>query len=333
MDAHLNAHIAWRRLLVATAFSIAGATVCVPCGAAQQYPAKPIRMIVPVTPGGSTDVTARIVSQKMSEILGRPIVIDNRPGASSIVGSEMVARAAPDGYTLLMAYATHITTPWLHRTVPYKTEEDFKAVSLLATQPIVVIVNAALPVRSIKELIGLAKAQPGKLNYGLPSPGSASHVAGESFKLMTGTDIVAIPYSGAAPAQQALAGNQIQLMFANIQTAITMAKIGKAVPIGVGTEERSQHFPDVPTLAEQGLPAFEVEPWQGILGPKYLPREIVDTLYRAAVQSVRSPDVVEKLLATGSTPVGSTPAEFEARIKSQLKSWGEVIRKSGMRGE
>lgn len=298
----------------------------------QTYPNKPIRMIVPVTPGGSTDSTARIVSARMSELLGQPIIIDNRPGAGSIIGTDLVAKAPADGYTVLMAFATHITMPHLNRKLPFDPVKDFRAVSLLATQPLIVIVNQQTPVKSIKELIALARAQPGKLHFGLPSPGSAAHIAGEMFKIITGTNLTAVPYKGAAPAQQALLGNEVQLMFANLQTGISLAKAGRIGVIGVASGSRLPQFPDVPTLAEQGIPKFEVEPWQGILGPARIPAEVVKVLNRAAVEAVRTPDTVEKLHATGSTPIGSTPEELARRIESQLESWGQVIRKSGIGG-
>jgi tripartite-type tricarboxylate transporter receptor subunit TctC len=302
-------------------------------GPAPGYPDKSIRMIVPVTAGGSTDIVARITTARMSELLGQPFVIDNRAGAGSMIGSDIVAKSAPDGYTLLMAYAPHITTPFLHKNVPYDTLRDFTPVTLVATQPLMIVVNAAVPVRSIKELVALAKAKPGQLNYGLSPAGSAGHVAGEMFKLMTGTNIVPIPYKGGAPSQAALASNEVQLIFANTLTGMAMVKAGKAVVIGVATEQRLPMFPDVPTFTEQGFPKFEVEPWQGILGPRGLPRPIVDRIHKATVEALRDPGVREKLAATGSTIVGSTPEEFDARIRAQLKSWGEVIRKSGMRGE
>ena len=313
-----------------------GCVVCLaatypPHAVAQSYPTKPIRMVVPVTPGGSTDTVARLVTQKMTDLLAQRFIIDNRPGAGSIIGADIVAKAAPDGYTLLMAFATHVTAPSLYSKLPFNTEEDFQPISLVATQPLVIVVNPQVPVRSIKELIALAKAKPRQLNYGVNGTGSAGHVAGEMFKLITGTEIIAIPYKGAAPANLALASNEVQLSFANMLTGIVMEKSGRAVVIGVASEKRSPHFPDVPTFSEQDLPKFPVEPWQGILGPKGMPRTTVEVLYRAAAESVRSPDVMEKLLATGSEPIGSTPAEFAARIKSQLKSWGDVIRKSGMR--
>lgn len=300
---------------------------------AQSYPTKPIRMVVPVTPGGSTDVTARIVAQKMSDLMGKPIVVDNRPGANSIIGTELVAKSAADGYTLLCAFATHITTPALYSKLPYNTTEDFQAISLLATQPLIVIVNNQTPVRSIKELIAAAKANPGKLNFGLPGGASAAHIAGELFKLITGTNINAVPYKGAAPAQVALLGNEVQLMFANLQTGIAMAKTGRITVIGVATEKRLPQYPDVPTLEEQGIPKFEVEPWQGLLAPRRTPRAVIDAVNRAAVATVRAPDIIDRLAATGSTPVGSTPEAFEARIQSQIKSWGDVIRKAGIRGD
>jgi tripartite-type tricarboxylate transporter receptor subunit TctC len=300
---------------------------------AQHYPARPIRLIVPVTPGGSTDTTARIVGQKMSELLGKPVIVDNRPGGNSIIGTELVAKAAPDGYTLLCAFATHISTPLLHDKLPYNTLEDFQPITLLATQPLIVIANTQTPVRSIKELIAMAKAHPGKLHFGLPGGGSAAHIAGEMFKIITGADIKSVPYKGATPAQVALLGNEVQLMFANIQTGVTMAKTGRITLLGVGAAKRLAQYPDVPTFAEQGMPKFEVEPWQGLIAPRRTPRAVIDTLHKAAVNAVQSPDANEKLVATGSTPATSTPEAFDARIRSQLKSWGEVIRKAGMRGE
>lgn len=300
---------------------------------AQPYPSRPIRVIVPVTPGGSTDVTARIVGQKMSELLGKPIVVDNRPGANSIIGTEIVAKAAADGYTLLCAFATHITTPALYSKLPYNTVEDFQAISLLATQPLIVIVNTQTPLRSIKELVAAAKAAPGKLNFGLPGGASAAHIATELFKLITGANINVVPYKGAAPAQVALLGNEVQLMFANLQTGIALAKTGRITVIGVASEKRLTQYPEVPTLAEQGIPKFEVEPWQGLLAPKRTPRAVINAVHKAAATAVQSPDVIERLVASGSTPVGSTPEAFEARINVQLKSWGEVIRKAGIRGE
>ena len=309
------------------------AFIGIPHAYAQPYPSRPIRMVVPVTPGGSTDSTARIVAQKMSELMGRPIIVDNRPGGNSIIGTELVAKAAPDGYTLLLAFATHITTPALHSKLPYNTVNDFQPISLLATQPLIVITNNQTPVKSIKELVALAKANPGKLNFGLPGGGSAAHIAGEMFKIITGTDINSVPYKGAVPAHIALVGNEVQLMFANIQTGIAMAKTGRITVIGVATEKRLTQYPDVPTLAEQGIPKFEVEPWQGLLAPKRTPRAVIDAVHRAAVASVQSPEVIDKLVATGSTPATSTPEAFEARINAQLKSWGEVIRKAGIRGE
>ncbi|MBI4192517.1 MAG: tripartite tricarboxylate transporter substrate binding protein [Betaproteobacteria bacterium] len=309
---------------------VCAAAIYAPHAVAQSYPTKAIRMVVAVTPGGSTDVVARIVTQKMADLLAQRFIVDNRPGAGSIVGSDIVAKAAPDGYTLLFAMATHITTPSLYSKLPFNTEEDFQAISLLATQPLVIIVNPQVPVRSIKELITLAKAKPGQLNYGLNATGSAGHVAAEMFKLMTGTEIVAVAYKGAAPSNLALASNEVQLIFANVLSGITMGKSGKAVVIGVASEKRMPQLPDVPTFSEQGIPSFDVAPWQGIVGPKGMPRTVVVALNRAAAESVRSSDVIEKLLATGSTPIGGTPEELDARIKSQLKSWGEVIRKAGM---
>ncbi|MCC6535832.1 MAG: tripartite tricarboxylate transporter substrate binding protein [Burkholderiales bacterium] len=302
-----------------------------PSALAQIYPVKPIRVIVPVTAGGSTDHTARVVMHKMSALLGQPIIVDNRPGAHSIIGTDIVAKAHPDGYTLLVAFAAHISTTVMASNLPFDTVKDFQGVSLLATQPLIVLVSNQIAPRSIKDLIAFAKASPGKLNYGLPGTGGAAHIAAEMFRLITATNIVAVPYKGAAPAQLALSRNEVQFMFANIQTGIAMAKGGRATVIAIATDKRSTYFPEVPTFAEQGIAKFDVEPWQGLLAPSRVPRAVISALHRAAVGAIQSPEVAEKLLAVGSTPVGSDPDAFDARISAQLKSWGEVVARAGLK--
>jgi tripartite-type tricarboxylate transporter receptor subunit TctC len=302
--------------------------------AAAPYPNKAIRMIVPVVPGGSTDVVGRIVGNKLREAFGESVVVDNRPGAGSIPGSDIVARALPDGYTLLFGYITHTTTPFLHSKVPYDAVKDFTPVSLVSTQPLVVVVNLSVPVNSVKELIALARAKPRQLNYGVAATGSAGHVAAEMFKLATGTEIVAVPYKGGAPVQVALQGGEVQVAFASTTSALTQIRSGKLKVLATTGAKRIPYLPEVPTIEEAaGLKGFEVSPWQGILAPARLPRPIVDRLHAEIVKMLKQPETVERLAATGTDPVGSTPEEFAAHIRRELEQFGKVIKASGMRGD
>jgi len=301
---------------------------------APSYPTKAIRMIVPVTPGGSTDVVGRIIGNRLREAFGESVVVDNRPGAGSIPGSEIVARAAPDGYTLLFGYITHTTTPFLHSKVPYDAVKDFTPVSLVATQPIVVVTNTSVPANTLKELIALSRAKPGQLHYGVAATGSAGHVAAEMFKMLTGADFVAVPYKGGAPVQVALQSGEVQLAFASTTSALAQIRAGKLRTLATTGAKRIAYLPDVPTIEEAaGLKGFEVSPWQGILGPARLPRPIVDRLHGAIVRMLKQPETIERLAATGTDPVGSTPEEFAAHIRRELEQFGKVIKASGMRSD
>ena len=295
------------------------------------YPGKPIRLIVPVAPGGSTDIIARIVANKLRVKLNEQVLVDNRPGAGSIVGSQFVARSAPDGYTLLFAYANHTTTPFMYNDVPYDPLKDFAPISLIATQPLVVMAHPSVPVKSIDELIALAKAKPGTLNYGLTS-GGAGHIAAEWFKQLTGTNIVPIPYQGGGPAQIALLSGDVQLLFAAATTAMPQIRAGKIRILATTSKKRLTYLPEVPTFEEVGFRQLEMGSWIGMLAPAGTPRPIIDRLHREIVLMLKEPDVLERLAAAGSDPVGDSPEEFTAHIKRELELFGKVIKTAGIKG-
>lgn len=297
---------------------------------AQGWPTKPIRIIVPVAPGGGTDVVARIVAVSLRARLNQQIVIDNRPGAGSMVGSQIVARAAPDGYTLLFAYANHSTAPFLYSKITYDPVKDFSPVSLIATQPLVIVVHPSLPVNSINELIALAKANPGMLNYGLTT-GGAGHIAAELFKQITGTDIVPVPYKGGDPAQMALMTGEVQLLFASAPAAMSHIKSGRIKILATTNKNRLPYLPDVPTVDEVGLARLEFVSWVGLLAPAGTPRIIIDRLHDEIAKLLKEPETLERLAATGNDPVGSSPEEFAAHIKRELDLFGKVIKTAGIK--
>ena len=298
-----------------------------------KYPSKVIRLVVPVTPGGSTDVVARIAANKMSELLGYNVLLDHRPGMGAIIGTDLVARSAPDGYTLLLAFSPHITTPFMYKKVPYDTLRDFAPVSMLATQPIMIVINPAVQARSVKELIAHAKANPGKLNYGLAGSGSSGHLAGELFKMRYGLNIVPIPYQGAGGAMTALASNEVQILFTSVLNLVGILPTGKALALGIASDKRSELFPNVPTFAELGLEKFDVQPWQGIVVPAKTPRAVIDVLNDSIGRALKSPDVVERLRATGSVPMHSTPEHFGRRVEEQMREWGRILKAANVKPE
>jgi tripartite-type tricarboxylate transporter receptor subunit TctC len=290
-------------------------------------------LIVPVTVGGSTDIVARIIAGHLAPELKQQIVIDNRAGAGGIIGTEMVAKATPDGYTLLFAYASHTITPYLGGTMPYDPARDFSAVSEVTTQPLLLTVSTSLPVSSVKELIALAKAKPGEIRAAAPGLGGTGHIAAEILKLETGADIPTIIYKGGGPAQLALLQGEVHLIFATSASAMPQIKTGRVKILATSSEKRLAYLPDVPTFGEVGLPAVGVSPWQGILAPARTPGNIIDTLNRAVVAVLKQPDLVERLRATGSDPVGSTPGALNAKIKKELEYFGRVIRSANIKVE
>jgi tripartite-type tricarboxylate transporter receptor subunit TctC len=310
-------------LFAVLALTVAGA-------AAQTYPAKPIRLVVPFPAGGTTDILAREVGQRLSASLGQPVVIDNRPGAAGNIGSELVARSAPDGYTLLMAtVGTHAINPNLYSKLPYDHVKDFAPVILVASVPNVLEVTPSLPVNSVADLIKLAKEKPGQINFASSGSGTSIHLSGELFKTMAGVDMTHVPYKGSAAALTDLIGGQVQVMFDNLPSSLPQIKAGKLRAIAVTSAQRAPALPNVPTIAESGLPGFEAGSWFGVVAPAGTPPAIVARLNADVDQWLQTPDAKEKLLAQGAAAVGGSPEQFAAYIRAETEKWARVVKASG----
>ena len=301
--------------------------------AAQTYPVKPIRLIVATSPGGGVDTTARVLAKTLSGVIGQSVVVENRAGAGGVPGTETLAKSAPDGYTLQLASSSHVVNPSLYQRLPYDSVKDFTAISLVSRNPNVLVVHPSVPAKSVKELIALAKANPGKLNFSSSGSGQASHLAGERFKLMAGVNIVHVPYKGTGPAVVGLVGGEIDLQFATLPSVLTHIRSGRLRALGIATTKRSDVTPELPTVAEAGVPGFEAGAWYGVLGPARLSGEIVAQLHRAIVQSLNTPDVKDTLQRDGSEPVGSRPEEFAAFIASEISKWAVVVKTAGIKAE
>ena len=298
--------------------------------AAQAWPAKPIRYIVPFPPGGATDIIARAVAGEISKTLGQQVVIDNRGGAGGNIGTDIVAKAAPDGYTILMGtVGTHGINVSLYSKLPYDAVRDFAPVTLVATVPNVLVVHPSVPVKSVKELIAYAKANPGKLNFASSGNGTSIHLSGELFKTMTGVSMVHIPYKGSAPALADLLGGQADLMFDNLPPSLPHIKSGRLHALAVTTARRSAVMPDLPTMAEAGVPGYESGSWFGVLAPAGTPKDIVNRLNAEIVKALAVPEIRERLQAQGAEPVGNTPEQFAAFIRSEITKWAKVVKDSG----
>ena len=296
------------------------------------FPDRPIRLIVPTPPGASTDVVARIIGNKLSDILQQQVVVDNRGGAGGIIATAAVAKAAPNGYTLLFAYAGHTTTPFLTQDkLPYDPATDFAAVTLTTTQPLVLTANLSLPASSVKELIALAKAKPDQLRVGTAGIGGSGHIAAELFKLETGTSISTIIYNGGGPAQIGLLQGDVHFIFATTSAAMPHIKAGKLKVLATSSSKRLPYLPEVPTFNEVGMPQLSLSPWQGILAPARTPRAVIDKVYGAVVTALKQPDTLQRLAATGSDVEGSTPEEFSAKIRKELEYYGRVIKAANIK--
>jgi tripartite-type tricarboxylate transporter receptor subunit TctC len=294
--------------------------------AAQDYPVRPIRIIVAYTPAGATDILARAVGQKMSENWGQPVIVDNRPGAAGNIGTEIAAKSAPDGYTLLMATAgTHGINPGLYRKLNWDPRE-FTGVSLVAMVPNILVVNNALPVKSVKELIAYAKANPGKLSYGSPGLGSTAHLSMELFKSMTGTNMIHVPYKGSAGVMADVISGQIALTMDNIPPYLPQVKAGKLRALAVSPSKRTPAAPEIPTVAEAGVPGYDSGAWFGLVAPAGTPKPVVDKLAHETQRILKLPDVRERIGALGAEVVGDAPEEFNAFMKSELAKWAKVIK-------
>ena len=313
---------------------IAGATTLLaPRANAQAWPSKPIKVIVPYTPGGFTDITARLVTQKLQERLGQSVVIDNKPGANSIIGVDALAKSPPDGYTLAVVIAAYAANTTLYPKLPYDPKKDLAAVSLIGVSPLVAAVNNDTPFKSAAELIDYARNNPGKVSYGSSGNGSAVHLSTELLKSMTQTSMVHIPYKGAAPALTDLMGGHIQLFMDAAVGLINPGKTGKVRLIGVASEARLAALPDVPTFIEQGIKGFTGSTWAGMLAPAGTPPAVIKRIADEVAAIVKLPDVKQKFDEMGTIPVGSAPAEFELFIGSETGKWGKVIRDAKITAE
>ena len=298
---------------------------------AQGWPAKPIRLIAPYAAGGPIDISARLIAPKLQEALGQPVIVENRPGAGGNIGADFVAKSAPDGYTLVIgAIATHAINPWLFASLPYDPLRDFRHVALIVQVPNVLVVNNELPVKSVGDLIALAKDRPGKLDFASGSTGSTGHLAGEMFKLMTGTYMVHIPYKGAAPAVADLMAGRVHLIFDNLASALPNVKAGKVRALAVTTRQRSAFLPELPTLDESGLRGFDMTTWWGVMAPGKTLQAVVERLNAEVFRALESPDVRQRLRAMGSeVPAVRTPEAFTAFVASELKTYGDLVKRSG----
>jgi tripartite-type tricarboxylate transporter receptor subunit TctC len=298
------------------------------------WPDRPIRLIVAFPPGGGTDIVARLLVPELSRRLGQPITIDNRGGAGGNIGTDAVAKSPPDGYTLLMGnIAPNAINASTFRHLPYDPEKDFSPISLVAVTPNILVVNPSVAVNSVAELIALAKAKPGSMNYPSAGRGTSSHLAGELFNTMAKTEMVHVPYKGGGPAFNDLLGGQVQLFFATMPAAMPFVKAGKLRPLAVTSSQRSTTLPNLPTISESGLPGYSAVTWYGLLAPKGTPPEVVQRLNREINEILRLPATNEQLVAQGFEPAGTSPAEFAAFIGSEIVKWGKVVKAAGITPE
>lgn len=320
----MNAFFRWCAACV-TAAVAAGA-------AAQAFPSKPIRMLVAYAPGGGTDILARTIAQGMSEELGQPVVVENKPGAASQLATDIVAKAPPDGYTILMATIAHSINPGLYPKLPYDSLNDFAPVSLVASVPLIILVSPTVPASNVKELIALAKANPGKLNNAMAT-GSMPHLAGEMFKKAAGIEVVPVAFKGNTPAYPDLMAGRVQFMFDALSAGLPQVQAGKLRGIAVTSAQRSPAAPDIPTVAESGLPGFEADAWYGVLAPARTPPAVVERLNAAIRKVVATPAIRDKLVAQGYTIKVDSPAEFTAYVRSETEKWSKVVKESGVTPE
>jgi tripartite-type tricarboxylate transporter receptor subunit TctC len=297
---------------------------------AQSWPNKPIRLVVPFSAGGNTDIVARLFAQELSKTLGQSVIVDNKPGASGNIGADAVAKSPPDGYTLVMGtVGTHAINASLYKKMPYDTIKDFAPVTLLASVPNVLVVPPSLPVKSVKELVAYGKANPGKLSFASSGVGSSIHLSGEMFRTTTGIDMTHIAYKGSAPAVTDLISGQVQLMFDNLPTSLQYVKTDKLRALAVTTAKRIQALPNVPTMIESGFPGFETGSWFGVFAPAATPKDIIARLDTELLRIVQTPEMHQKLVQSGAEPVGKGSEEFAAYVRSELTKWAKVVKDSG----
>ena len=320
---------------------LAGISAAALCGclaagvafAQNDYPHKPIRIVVPVAAGGGTDYTARLIGQKLSEAWGQSVIVDNRPGGAGNLGVELVAKAQPDGYTLVMPITSFPINPSLYAKLPFDTVKDFAPVVLAASAPLLLVVNPSVPAQSVKDLVALAKAKPGQMNYANSGSGTTAHLAGELFKRMAGVEIVSIAYKGGGPAVIDLIAGQVQIYFSTIPAALQQVKAGKLRALAVTSSKRVPELPDMPTVSESGLPGFEVVGWFGLFAPADTPKPVITRLNAEIIKILNAPESRERLSGHGLIPGGGTPQELGQFLQAEIAKWGKLIKETGIRAD
>ena len=320
--------------LVAASIAATGVLLALatPATAQSDYPNRPVRLIIPFPPGGSNDVVGRMIGTSLSDKLGKQVIVDNRAGAGGVVGTEIASKAPADGYTLLVISLAHAVNPWLYK-LPYDPIKDFAPIGVMGSGPNVVVVHPSLPVNSIKELIALAKKQPGDLQYASAGIGSFQHLGGELFKLEAGVDILHVPFKGGGPAMIDVVGGHTKVMFSSLVQTTPHIKTGKLRALGVGSRDRSKVLPDVPSVAEAGVPTYEAVNWWGIVAPAGTPQPIIDKVHAALTAAQDSPEVEKQFAAEGAVVVKKSPAEFGAFMASEMTKWEQVVKKGGIKAE
>ena len=298
---------------------------------AQSYPVRAIKLVVPSSPGGGTDIVGRILAQKLSEQIGQQMVVDNRAGAGTVIGNDAVAKSAPDGYTLLMGLSTLAINPSMFAKLPYDALRDFAPISQAVSAPNILTVHPSVPAKTVKEFIALAKSKPGSITFGSAGQGTSPHLSGELLKVLAGIDIVHVPFKGSGQSVISLLAGEIGANFASLPTAMSYIKAGRLRGLGVTTLKRAQALPDVPSIAEGGVPGYEATQWFGLLAPAGTPRPIIDRLYQESSRALRSADVKERMTAEGLEVVGGTPEEFASYIRSETDKWTKVIKAAGIK--
>jgi len=320
---HLLAPLVTPLVAPLVAFALASNAV------AQTFPARPVRLFIPYPPGGSAELLARPIAERLGEVWGQPVVLDFKAGAGGAIATDALAKSAPDGHALIMVLAAHAINPSLYPKLPYDTLKDFTPVVLAATLPLVLEVNPAVPARNVTELIALARAKPGSLNFASAGNGNTSHLTGELFKTTAGVEIQHVPYKGSGPAVVALMGGEVQMMFDSLSSSLAQIQAGKLRPLAVASRARSAALPNVPTIAESGLPGFVVEGWYGILAPAGTPKALVARISRDINDAMAHPETREKIVALGYEVLGGTPEQFDAHIRSEVTRWAKVVKDSG----
>lgn len=317
------------RALVSTAMALLLALGASAWG--QNYPVRPVKLVVPSSPGGTSDILGRLLAQRLGEALGQQFVVENRPGASSAIGADAVAKSAPDGYTLLISPAALAINPHMYAKLPFDARRDLAPISMVVQTGNLLSAHPSLPARSVKELIALARKYPGKLTSASPGLGGSPHMAAELMRIMAGIDFLIVSYKGSGPGTIALLSGEVSFMFSTPPSAIPFVRAGRLRALGVTTRTRMPGLPEIPSLHEAALPGFEATQWFGLLAPAGTPRPVIDRLYQETVRAIRAPDLKERFMAEGLDPVGSKPDEFAAYILSELDKWAKVIRAAGIK--